>query len=99
MEKVKVYEMEMEFELTVGLRSVNDFMNQMGFAERTYVNGPILTLKQTLAIVPTKEYIKTIEETVKNHFKESNTELEIVDCHFKGYKSFFEKEIEVKKEG
>lgn len=99
MEKVKVYEMEMEFELTVGLRSVNDFMNQMGFPERTYTKGPILTLKQTLAIVPTKEYIKTIEETVRNHFKESNTELEIVDCNFKGYKSFFEKEIEIKKEG
>lgn len=99
MEKIKVYEMEMEFELTIGIRSVNDFMNQMGFAERTYVTGPILTIKQTLPTVPTQEYIETIQETVKNHFKESNSDLEVADCVFKGYKKFFEKEIEVKKEG
>ena len=86
MEKIKVYEMEMEFELTIGIRSVNDFMNQMGFAERTYVTGPILTIKQTLPTVPTQEYIETIQETVKNHFKESNSDLEVADCVFKGYK-------------
>ena len=95
MAKVKVYEMEMEFELTIGLRSINDFMNQMGFAERTYTTGPILTVKQTLPTVPTKEYIETIQKTVVDHFKESKHELEIVGCTFKGYKSFFEKEIEV----
>ena len=56
MAKVKVYKMEMEFELTIGLRSINDFMNQMGFAERTYASGPILTVKQTLPNVPTKDF-------------------------------------------
>lgn len=98
MAKVKVYDMEMEFELQVGLKSINNFMNNMGFEGKTSVGGQILTIKQTLLFVPDNDYIKNIQNTVIKHFAESNSDLDVVDCTFRGYKKFLEREVEVEDE-
>lgn len=94
--KIKVYEMEMEFGLTVGIKEINKVMNSMGFDETLGVSGPVLTIKQTLAVVPNEEYINQVCDAIKNHFETSN--LNVLKCTFKGYKKFLEKEIEVEDE-
>lgn len=96
MAKVKVYDMVMEFELTVGLKSVNRFINEMGFDGKTCVTGPVLTVTQTLPIIPDTEYIKKIEDAVKKHYAESESDIDVVDCKFKGYKKFLEREVDIK---
>lgn len=91
--KVKAYEMEMEFELKIGLKDVNDFMHKMGFQESLCATGPVMTIKQTVLFVPNEEYIQTVEETIKKHYETKN--LNVISCKFIGYKKFLEKEIEV----
>ena len=91
--KVKVYEMEMEFEVVVGLKDINDFMHNMGFVETMGASGYVMTIKQTLLFIPNEEYIRTIEKTIKDHYETKS--LNILECHFRGYKKFLEKEVEV----
>lgn len=95
MAKVKVYDMIMEFELTVGLKSVNNFMNEMGFDGKTCVTGPTLTVTQTLPVVPDADYIKKVENAVVEHYKKSDSDLDVTNCVFKGYKKFLEREVEI----
>jgi len=93
MAKVKVYDMEMQFELTLGIRSINDLLSNMGLAEKLVVNGNVLTVKQTLPVIPNEEYIVAVEEAIKNAY--INEKSECAQCKFIGYKSFLEREIEV----
>lgn len=88
---MKVYEMEMEFECTVGLNDINNFMGGFGFNEKFGVNGPILTLKQTLPFIPNDEYIQKVENILREHYR--TEKIEILSCKFKGYKKFLEREI------
>ena len=84
MAKVKVYDMEMQFELTLGIRSVNDLLNNMGLAEKLVANGNVLTVTQTLPVVPDEEYIATVEAAIKKAY--TNEKSECVKCEFIGYK-------------
>ena len=96
MAKVTVYEMEMQFELTLSIRSVNDLLSSMGLAEKLVANGNILTVKQTLPVIPNEEYIAAVAEAIKNAY--TNEKSECVKCKFIGYKSFLEREIDVPEE-
>ena len=58
---MKVYEMEMEFEVTVGLKEINDFMNLMGFEEKAVLTDQIMTLKQTIPFIPDEVYLRKVE--------------------------------------
>lgn len=89
---MKVYEMEIEFEVVVGLKDFNNFMNAMGLEEKTGVSGQSIILKQTIPFVPNEEYLKKVENIIKEKYE--TEKLEILDCKFKGYKKFLEKEIE-----
>lgn len=88
---MKVYEMEMEFELFVGLKEINDFMELMGFEEKTGVPGCTLIVSQTLPFIPNEEYLRKVEGIIRDHY--GNEKVEVLDCKFKGYKKFLEKEI------
>lgn len=88
---MKVYEMEMEFAVVVGLKDLNDIMNSYGFSGRTGVSGYTLTLTQTIPFIPDEAYLKKVENVIKTKYQANN--LEILDCKFKGYKKFLEKEI------
>lgn len=88
---MKVYEMEIEFEVVVGLKDFNIFMNAMGFEEKAGVSGQSIILKQTIPFVPNEEYLKKVANIIKGEYE--TEKLEILDCKFKGYKKFLEKEI------
>lgn len=91
---IKIYEMEMKFELTLGFRSLNNMLEDMGFNEKPYVKGQTIILKQELPVVPDTAYISKIEETIKATLNKSNTsDIEVKECKFVGYKKFIEKEI------
>ena len=93
MAKVKVYDMEMQFELTLSIRRINDLLGSMGLAEKLVTNGNVLTVTQTLPVIPNEEYIVAVEEAIKNAY--TNEKSECVKCKFIGYKSFLEREINV----
>lgn len=88
---MKVYEMEMEFDVVVGLKDLNDIMNNYGFSGRTGVSGYTLTLSQTIPFIPDEVYLKKVANILKTKYQTNN--LEILDCNFRGYKKFLEKEI------
>lgn len=74
---MKVYEMEMEFELFVGLKEINDFMGIMGFEEKMGVPGCTLTVSQTLPFIPNEEYLRKVEEIIRDHY--GNEKVEVLD--------------------
>lgn len=92
--KVKIYEMEMIFELTLGLKTVDKFMSQMGVSDTLAAKGTELTIKQTVPFIPTEDYIHKIENVIKEHY--SKEDVYVMDCNFKGYKKLLEKEIDEK---
>lgn len=79
---MKVYEMEMEFEVTVGLKEINDFMNLMGFEEKATLTGQIMTLKQTIPFIPDEVYLRKVEGIIHEHYE--TEKFDIIDCKFKG---------------
>lgn len=89
---MKVYEMELEFEVVLGLKEINDFMNAMGFEEKAAIVNQTLTLKQTISFIPNEEYLRKVEKIIKDKYQ--TDKFEILDCKFKGYKKFLEKNIE-----
>jgi hypothetical protein len=94
---MKMYEMEMEFELVVGLKSINNIMmNMYGFEDKACISGQMLTLKQTVPFVPTEAYLKEFADIIKKEYQ--TDELETLDCKFKGYKKFIEVEVEERTE-
>lgn len=92
-EKVTLYEMVMEFEVTLGLKELNNFTELMGFSEKAGIAGQTVTLTQTVPFIPDDEYLRKVESVIKEKY---NTEkFDILDCHFKGYKKFKAKEIDI----
>lgn len=90
---MKVYEMIMEFEITVGLKDLNDLLCRVGGpGEKIGVAGYSLTLTQTIPFVPNDEYINKVTAIIKEKYKPNN--LEILECRFNGYKKFLEKEVD-----
>lgn len=89
---MKMYKMEMEFEVVVGLKEINEFMNYMGFPEKTGIGGQTITLTQTIPFIPDEEYIEKVENIIKEKYQ--TEKLEILDCKFKGYKSLLEVDVD-----
>lgn len=92
-EKVTLYEMVMEFEVTLGLKELNNFMGLMGFSEKAGITGQTVTLTQTGPFIPDDEYLRKVESIIKEKY--NTNEFDILDCHFKGYKKFKAKEIDI----
>lgn len=90
---MKFYDMEMEFELELSLKSVNNFINDMGLGGKLVTKGNIFTINQTIPFIPDEAYFEKISNIIKDYYNKDG-ELEVVSCVFKGYKKFIEKEIE-----
>ncbi len=93
--KQKLYEMVMEFEVTLGLKEINSVMELFGFNEKSGITGQTITLSQTIPFIPNEEYIHKIEKILKDKFE--TKQFDILDCHFKGYKKLIEKEVDIPK--
>lgn len=91
-EKITLYEMVMEFEVTLGLKELNSFTELMGFSEKTGITGQTVTLTQTVPFIPDDEYLRKVESILKEKY--STEKFNILDCHFRGYKKFKAKEID-----
>lgn len=89
---MKMYKMEMEFEVVVGLKEINEFMKYMGFPGNTRIGGQTITLTQTIPFIPNEAYIEKVENIIKEKYQ--TEELEILDCKFNGYKSLLEVDID-----
>ena len=66
--KVKVYEMEMIFELTLGLKDIDEFMSNIGIHETLATKGTNVTIKQTIAFIPNEDYIHKVENVIKENY-------------------------------
>lgn len=90
---MKMYEMIMEFDVTVGFKELNSIMEMFGYNEKTGVTGQTITLSQTVPFIPDENYIHKVEKLLKDKYETNN--LNILDCHFRGYKKFLEKEVDI----
>lgn len=88
-----VYEMEMEFDLQLSLKSINQLMNNMGMGGKLVSSGHVFTINQTIPFVPDEAYLEKVCNVVKDHYNKEG-ELEVVSCTFKGYKKFIERKVE-----
>lgn len=91
--KQKLYEMVMEFKVTIGLKEINSVMELFGFNEKSGITGQTITLSQTIPFIPNEEYIHKVEKILKDKFE--TKQFDILDCHFIGYKKFIEKEVDI----
>ena len=91
--KQKLYEMVMEFEVTLGLKELNDVMELFGFHEKSGIAGQTITVSQTIPFIPDEEYIHKVENLLKDKYENSN--FDILECHFRGYKKLIEKEVDI----
>ena len=89
---MKMYEMQMEFEVVLGLKEINHIMNMMGVSEKTGISGQSIVLTQTISFIPNEEYIHKVEDIIRENYK--TDQFEILKCKFKGYKKFLEIEID-----
>lgn len=90
---MKMYEMTMEFDVTVGFKKLNSIMEMFGYDEKTGVTGQTITLSQTVPFIPDENYIHKVEKLLKDKYETNN--LNILDCRFRGYKKFLEKEVDI----
>ena len=90
---MKMYEMIMEFDVTVGFKELNSIMEMFGYDEKTGVTGQTITLSQTVPFIPDENYIHKVEKILKDRYE--TDKLNILDCHFRGYKKFLAKEIDI----
>lgn len=93
MMKQKLYEMVMEFDVTLGLKEFNSVMELFGYHEKSGITGQIITLSQTIPFIPNEEYIHKVENILKDKYE--TKKFNILECHFRGYKKLIEKEVDV----
>ena len=90
---MKLYEMIMEFDITVGLKEINSFMEMFGYNDKAVIKGQTITLSQTVPFIPDENYIHKVEKLLKDKYE--TEDLNILDCRFRGYKKFLEKEVDI----
>ena len=91
---MKAYEMEMLFTATIGLKSINNMLRQMGDPGKLQIKDALnISIKQVLPCIPDDEYIHKVEQVIIDHYE--TDEIEVLSCKFTGYKSI--KEIETDK--
>lgn len=93
MMKQKLYEMVMEFDVTLGLKEFNSVMELFGYHEKSGITGQTITLSQTIPFIPNEEYIHKVENILKDKYE--TKKFNILECHFRGYKKLIEKEIDI----
>lgn len=91
--EVRVYEMEMVFSASVGLKEINDILRQTGCNDTLQIKDALsVSVKQVLPAVPDEEYLRKVAEIIKSNYE--TKDVNITECHFAGYKSIREITIE-----
>ena len=81
----KAYEMEMVFSASVGLRQINEIMEQMGCNDQLQIRDALaVSVKQVLPTIPGDDYIKAIADAIKENYK--TKDFTVTECRFTGYK-------------
>ena len=94
----KAYEMEMVFSASVGLRQINEIMEQMGCTDKLPIRDALsVSVKQVLPTIPGDDYIKAIADAIKENYK--TKDFTVTECHFTGYKYLREITIKEQKDG
>ena len=83
---VNLYECEMMFKATVGLKEINDVLEQCGFDESLQIKDALnITVTQTLPEIPDETYLQSIAKIIRENYK--SDKLTITACRFSGYKN------------
>lgn len=80
-----LYEMEMMFSASVGLKQINDILLQTGCNDRLQVKDALsISVKQTLPSIPGEEYLRQVADVLKSNYK--TKDVDITECHFTGFR-------------
>lgn len=83
---MKLYELEMMFTASIGLKQINDILEQCGCNDLLMVKDAItITVKQVLPEIPSTEYLKKIADILKENYE--TKDINIIECHFSGYQN------------
>ena len=84
-----MYEMEMVFSASVGLKEINDILRQTGCNDTLQIKDAItISVKQTLPAIPSEEYLSQVADILKNNYE--TKDINITECHFSGYRNIRE---------
>lgn len=93
--EIRAYEVEMLFTASVGLKQINELLNQMGSRDELQIRDAVtISVKQTLPTVPSEDYLKLIAETIRKNYE--TKDINLTECHFTGYR--YLREITLKEE-
>lgn len=91
---MKAYEMKMLFNASLGLKTINGFLEQLGDSGKYQIKDAIqIGLTQVLPCVPDDEYIRKVEQCLLDNYE--TKEFNLTSCKFVGYE--YLREIETDK--
>ena len=91
--KVNLYNMEMKFELFMGLKKTDPLMDLLGYNAGTEIAKQTVTISQTLPFIPDEEYIEKVKGVLIEGYETDS--LIVIKCEFKGYSKLLEVQKEV----
>lgn len=81
-----LYEVEMMFTASVGLKRINGILRECGCDEVLQVKDAFtFTVKQVLVEMPDEEYLKKVADIIKENYE--TKDINIISCHFSGYRN------------
>lgn len=81
-----LYKCEMMFSVSFGFRTVNEFLSQCGYDEQLHIkDAGTFTVTQVLPEIPDDEYLRKVADIIKRNYE--TKELNVIECHFSGYKN------------
>lgn len=81
---MKAYEMEMKFTATLGVKFINDILQDLGDPGRYQIKDALtITIKQVLPCIPDDDYLHKVEQAIIDTYKLKD--FNILSCHFAGY--------------
>ena len=81
-----LYECEMMFTATIGLKEINHVLTQFGCDYTLQVKDAVtFNVTQTLMEIPDKEYLQRVADILKEGYE--TEKCNVIECHFSGYKN------------
>ena len=95
MAKTTYYEVDMLFSVSLGLREINDALEQMGVKEQLHVrNAGEISVKGIYKEIPDDAYLLKVADILRENYKTSKTT--VTECRFVGFRSVKKVEMEEK---
>ena len=86
---LRVYEVEMMFSASVGMKQINDILGQMGCHDALQIKDAVsISVKQVLPEIPDDVYLKKVADVIKDNYE--TNDINLTECHFVGYKNIRE---------